>query len=68
MSAPYHDRRRIYDLDYFLRGGVERRRGSWGGRAAKDRRLVEDSRQIRHSDYPGLRRRSFIQQRTARKR
>ncbi|MBW2072908.1 MAG: hypothetical protein JRI89_16895 [Deltaproteobacteria bacterium] len=32
------DRRQAHDLDYFINGGVERRRGPWDRRCGRDRR------------------------------
>jgi hypothetical protein len=31
MSVSRNDRRKIYDLDYFLNGGIEKRKGAWCG-------------------------------------
>ena len=36
------DRRQSYDTDYFARGGIERRRGSWDRRSGKERRFALD--------------------------
>ena len=38
MKTYSHDRRKMYDLDYFATGGIERRKGSWDRRSGKDRR------------------------------
>ena len=38
------DRRQCYDADYFARGGVERRSGSWDRRSARNRRSDRDHR------------------------
>ncbi len=51
MSAPHRDRRRIYDLDYFLGGGIERRKGAWSRQAGEDDPLGGDRSRTRHS-YP----------------
>lgn len=64
MSNPRYERRRIYDLDYFLHGGVERRGGGWSGDVAKVIGAAEDPRQIHHSDYPGHKRRGRMRQRS----
>ena len=47
MKGYSHDRRDIYDADYFSNGGVERRKGSWERRSRKDRRLSGDRRSAR---------------------
>ena len=49
MSGHCFDRRRIYDLDYFLRGGFERRKGAWNKQAGEDDLLGMDRSQTRHS-------------------
>ena len=49
MSAPHCDRRCIYDLDYFLGGGVERRKGAWSRQAGKDDPLGRDRSRTSHS-------------------
>ena len=49
MSAPHCDRRLIYDLDYFLGGGVERRKGAWSRQAGKDDPLGRDRSRTSHS-------------------
>ncbi len=51
MSDHCFDRRRIYDLDYFLRGGIERRTGAWNEQAGEDDPLGRDRSRTRHS-YP----------------
>ena len=51
MRPPHCDRRRIYDLDYFLGGGIERRKGAWSRQAGKDDRLSRDRGRTSHS-YP----------------
>lgn len=51
MSAPHCDRRRIYDLDYFLGGGIERRKGPWSRQVGKDDPLDRDRSRTSHS-YP----------------
>jgi hypothetical protein len=51
MSAPHRDRRRIYSLDYFLGGGIERRKGAWSRQAGEDDPLGGDRSRTRHS-YP----------------
>lgn len=51
MSAPHCDRRRTYDLDYFLGGGIERRKGAWSGQAGNDDPLGRDRSRTSHS-YP----------------
>jgi hypothetical protein len=51
MSAPHRGRRRIYDLDYFLGGGIERRKGAWSREAGKDAPLGRDRSRTSHS-YP----------------
>ena len=49
MSDHCIDRRRIYDLDYFLRGGIERRKGAWNKQADEDHPLGRDRSRARHS-------------------
>lgn len=51
MSDHSIDRRRLYDLDYFLRGGIERRKGAWNKEADEDHPLDRDRSRTRHS-YP----------------
>lgn len=51
MSAPHRDRRRIYNLDYFLGGGIERRKGAWSRQVGKDDPLGRDRSRTNHS-YP----------------
>ena len=51
MSAPHCDRRRIYNLDYFLGGGIERRKGVWSRQVGKDDPLDRDRSLTSHS-YP----------------
>ena len=51
MSDHSIDRRRIHDLDYFLRGEIERRKGAWNKQADKDHPLDRDRSRTRHS-YP----------------
>jgi hypothetical protein len=50
MSAPHRDHRRIYSLDYFLGGGIERRKGAWSRQAGEDDPLGGDRSRTRHSD------------------
>ena len=65
MSTSFNDRRHIYDLDYFLNGGIERRGGSWRKRPITDRRSGKDRRKAMHSlDYSGPERRSGIERRS----
>ena len=40
MDTYSHDRRNIYDLDYFTNGGIERKKGSWERRTGKDNRSL----------------------------
>ena len=49
MSDHRFDRRRIYDLDYFLRGGIERRKGAWSKHAGVDDPLGRERSRINHS-------------------
>ena len=51
MSDQSIDRRRTYDLDYFLRGGIERRKGAWNKQAGEDHPLGRERSRTRHS-YP----------------
>ena len=51
MSPQHYDRRLTYDLDYFLGGGIERRKGAWSRQAGKDDRLGRDRSLTSHS-YP----------------
>ena len=51
MSAPHCDRRHIYDLDYFLGGGIERRKDAWSRKAGKDDPLGKDRSRTSDS-YP----------------
>jgi hypothetical protein len=44
MVATPNARRQFYDADYFARGGVERRSGSWDRRSARNRRSGRDRR------------------------
>ena len=49
MSDHRFDRRRIYDLDYFLRGGIERRKGAWNNHADVDDQLDRKRSRTNHS-------------------
>ena len=51
MSAPHCDRRRIYNLDYFLGGGIERRIGAWSRQVDKGEPLGRDRSRTSHA-YP----------------
>ena len=51
MSDQSIDRRRTYDLDYFLRGGIERRKGAWNKQAGEQDPLGRDRSRTRHC-YP----------------
>lgn len=51
MTVSSCARRQFYDVDYFARGGVERRRGSWDRRLARDRRSGKNRRQFYDADY-----------------
>jgi hypothetical protein len=51
MSAQHCNHRRIYDLDYFLGGGIERRKGAWSRQVGEDDPLGGDRSRTRHS-YP----------------
>ena len=44
MKVYHYDRRQIYDTDYFLNGGIERRKGAWERRSGKQRRSGRDRR------------------------
>jgi len=44
MIATPNARRQVDKADYFARGGVERRRGSWDRRSARNRRSGRDRR------------------------
>jgi len=65
MSAFFNDRRYIYNVDYFLNGGIERRGGCWRKRPLTDRRSGEDRRKAMLSlDYSGPERRSGLERRS----
>lgn len=44
MSARPDDRRQTYDLDYFVNGGLEKRKGRWQRRQNEDNRSVMNRR------------------------
>lgn len=65
MSASFNDRRQIYDLDYFLNGGIERREGPWRKQPTTDRRSGKDRRKAMHNlEYSGPERRSGFERRS----
>lgn len=39
MTVSFYAHRQAHDTNYFSRGGVERRRGSWERRSGRDRRF-----------------------------
>ena len=65
MSVFPNERRRIYNLDYFFKGGVERRKAPWRLSPITDMRLDKDRRKAMHSlDYRGPERRSGLKRRS----
>jgi hypothetical protein len=65
MPVFLNDRRHTYDLDYFLKGGIERREGPWRRRLITDRRSGKDRRKAMHTlDYRGPERRSGLERRS----
>ena len=68
MSADPNDRRKIYDADYFVDGGVERRKGDWERRSGRDRRFLIERRLFNDPNYTGPERRSGVERRIKRDR
>jgi hypothetical protein len=65
VSVCSNERRRTYDLDYFLKGGVERRKGPWRLSPITDRRLGKERRKAMPTlDYRGPERRSGLERRS----
>jgi len=65
MSVFSNERRHTYDLDYFLKGGIERRKGPWRLSPITDRRSGKDRRKAMHTlDYRGPERRSGLERRS----
>lgn len=65
MSTSANDRRQIYDLDYFAKGGTERRTGPWRTHSISGRRSCQDRRKTMHIlDYAGPERRSGMERRS----
>ena len=51
MSVFSDERRSTYDLDYFLKGGFERRKGPWRLSPITDRGLGKDRRKAMRTVY-----------------
>ena len=62
------NRRRVYDLDYFAEGGIERRSGSWERRSGRDRRSGKERRMFNDYAYSDADRRSGEDRRSGKER